>query len=102
MCDLFFFFCSRFIQQLDKDNTGTLDWEEFQQLARKSEESKGEDGQLLKNASETENELQVILVKKQNSNQIGSCMYLLTGISLQVKCLRKAILYDLSTAPAAR
>jgi hypothetical protein len=60
VCDLFFCFCSRFIQQLDKDNTGTLDWEEFQQLARRSEETKGEDGQLLKNASETENELQVI------------------------------------------
>jgi hypothetical protein len=51
----------RFIQQLDKDCTGTLDWQEFQQLARKTEEDNGEAGKLLKSASETEKELKAAL-----------------------------------------
>jgi hypothetical protein len=50
---------SQFILQLDTDCTGTLDWPEFKQLARKSEETKGAEGQLLKHASEAEKELQV-------------------------------------------
>lgn len=49
----------RFIQQLDTDCTGTLDWREFQQLARKSEESRGVDGILLKDAADTEKEVQM-------------------------------------------
>ena len=47
----------RFILQLDIDCTGTLDWQEFQQLARKTEQDTGEAGKLLKDASETEKEM---------------------------------------------
>ena len=47
----------RFIQQLDTDCTGTLNWSEFQQLARQSEETKGVLGHLVKNATEIEKEL---------------------------------------------
>ncbi len=76
----------RFIQQLDTDCTGTLDWSEFQQLARKSEESRGADGTLLKDATETEQGMQVAMnraiAKMMTSNAA------LSAAQLKVKSAR--------------